>query len=80
MPGGRYSPADDLVQECPYGHHESMRGSGSPYRIMARHEDVVFAARHPEMFSPGAQQRRIDGLSLKVNESLDHPRFPTLSR
>jgi hypothetical protein len=28
----------------------------------------------------GAQQRRTDGLSLKVNERLDHPRFPVLPR
>jgi cytochrome P450 len=58
VPGGRYSPADDAVQECPYGHYEAMQSSGAPYRIpgtddfvLTRYEDVVFAARHPELFS-----------------------------
>jgi hypothetical protein len=27
----------------------------------------------------GAQQRRTDGLGLKVNEPIEHPRFPRLA-
>jgi hypothetical protein len=33
-----------------------------------------------ETLFTGAQQRRTDGLELKVNEPLEHPRFPVLER
>jgi cytochrome P450 len=57
-PFGRYSPADEAVQECPYRHYEALRGQRAPYPIpgtdhyvVSRYEDVVYAARHPELFS-----------------------------
>jgi cytochrome P450 len=53
-----YSPADPAVQECPYPYYDSLRSAVRPYRIagtdhyvLTRYEDVVFAARHPELFS-----------------------------
>ena len=53
-----YSPALESVQECPYPHFEAMRAQEEPYRIpgtdryvLTRYEDVVFAARHPELFA-----------------------------
>lgn len=33
-----------------------------------------------ETLFTGAQQRRTDGLDLKINEPLEHPRFPVLER
>jgi Phytanoyl-CoA dioxygenase (PhyH) len=39
--------------------------------------DSLFPA---ETLFTGAQQRRTDGLELKVNEPLEHPRFPVLPR
>jgi Phytanoyl-CoA dioxygenase (PhyH) len=39
--------------------------------------DSLFPA---ETLFTGAQQRRTDGLELKINEPLDHPRFPVLTR
>jgi ectoine hydroxylase-related dioxygenase (phytanoyl-CoA dioxygenase family) len=33
-----------------------------------------------ETLFTGAQQRRTDGLELKLNEPLDHPRFPVIAR
>jgi ectoine hydroxylase-related dioxygenase (phytanoyl-CoA dioxygenase family) len=39
--------------------------------------DSIFPA---ETLFTGAQQRRTDGLELKVNEPLDHPRFPVIGR
>jgi cytochrome P450 len=45
-----YSPADPAVQECPYPYYDSLRSGGRHY-VLTRYEDVVFAARHPELFS-----------------------------
>jgi cytochrome P450 len=54
----RYSPADPAVQDCPYPHYDRLRSAPGPYRVpgtdhyvLTRYEDVVFAARHPELFS-----------------------------
>jgi cytochrome P450 len=56
--GRHYSPADAAVQECPYPYYDAMRSAQGPYRIpgtdhfvLTRYDDVVFAARHPELFS-----------------------------